>query len=156
MGGIICENGVQKVIKDMPFQYNDGGRNLAGYKGLAGDCVVRAISIFLDKPYQEVYDELNQIIKSKKQTKNIKNSSSRGGIPKVIYHNYLLSKNVKWTPTMLIGSGCKVHLAQDELPKGRIIARVSKHLVAVLDGVINDTYNPSRGGDRCVYGYYHL
>jgi hypothetical protein len=32
--------------------------------------------------------------------------------------------------------------------------RVSKHLSAVIDGVIQDTHNPSRGGSRCVYGYY--
>lgn len=59
-----------------------------------------------------------------------------------------------WTPTMFIGSGCKVHLRGDELPAGRLIVSVSKHLVAVIDGVIHDTYDCSRNGTRCVYGYY--
>jgi hypothetical protein len=27
-------------------------------------------------------------------------------------------------------------------------------LCAVIDGVIHDTFNPSRGGSRCVYGYW--
>jgi hypothetical protein len=34
------------------------------------------------------------------------------------------------------------------------VVRVSKHLVAVVNGVIYDNHNPSRDGTRCVYGYY--
>lgn len=55
---------------------------------------------------------------------------------------------------MLIGQGCRVHLRQGELPHGRLVVSVSKHLTAVIDGVIYDTHDPSRGGMRCVYGYY--
>ena len=55
---------------------------------------------------------------------------------------------------MGIGTGCKVHLKKEELPTGKIIARVSRHICAVIDGVINDTYDCSREGTRCVYGYY--
>jgi hypothetical protein len=61
-----------------------------------------------------------------------------------------------WTPTMEIGSGCKVHVREDELPKGRLILALSKHYAACIDGVINDTYDPSREGTRCVYGYWTL
>jgi len=55
---------------------------------------------------------------------------------------------------MKVGQGCRVHLRQDELPKGNIIVRVSKHITTVIDGVIHDTFDPSRDGTRCVYGYY--
>jgi len=55
---------------------------------------------------------------------------------------------------MAIGQGCRVHLRADELPAGRLIVVVSSHLVAVIDGVIHDTYDPSRNGNRCVYGYF--
>ena len=55
---------------------------------------------------------------------------------------------------MKVGEGCKVHLTRHELPSGRLIVRVSKHLTTMIDGVINDIYNPSRDGKRCVYGYY--
>jgi hypothetical protein len=55
---------------------------------------------------------------------------------------------------MRIGSGCKVHLAKDELPNGRLIVRVSKHITAVINGVIHDTHDFSRDGTRCVYGYF--
>jgi hypothetical protein len=57
---------------------------------------------------------------------------------------------------MQIGSGCKVHLRADELPNGRLVVHTSRHSTAVIDGVIHDTYDPSRGGNRCVYGYWKL
>jgi hypothetical protein len=55
---------------------------------------------------------------------------------------------------MKIGSGCRVHLADGELPMGWLIVRCSRHLTAVIDGVIHDTHDPQRGGKRCVYGYF--
>ena len=60
----------------------------------------------------------------------------------------------KWHPTMAIGKGCTVHLRKDELPSGRIVCNVSRHFVAVIDGVVHDTYDSTRDGNRCVYGYY--
>ena len=45
-------------------------------------------------------------------------------------------------------------LDEDELPKGRLICHVSRHSCAVIDGVLNDTYDCSRMGTRCVYGYW--
>ncbi|MDM3928731.1 hypothetical protein QRB35_22225 [Mycobacterium intracellulare subsp. chimaera] len=59
-----------------------------------------------------------------------------------------------WVPTMHIGSGCRVHLRADQLPSGRLVVSVSRHTVAVLDGIIHDTHDPTRDGTRCVYGYY--
>jgi hypothetical protein len=55
---------------------------------------------------------------------------------------------------MSIGSGCQVHLRADELPSGRLIVSVSRHVVAVIDGIIHDNHDCSRGGTRCVYGYW--
>lgn len=55
---------------------------------------------------------------------------------------------------MQIGSGCQVHLREDELPSGRLIVKVSKHLTAVINGVIHNSHDPSRDGTRCVYGYW--
>lgn len=138
----------------MRFRFNDGGRDAAGYKSKVGDCVVRAISIATDKPYQEVYDAINELIRSKRQTKRMRRGSARNGVPHGIDREYLASLGWRWIPTMQIGSGCKVHLRADELPAGRLIVSVSKHLTAVIDGVINDTDDPSRDGTRCVYGYY--
>jgi hypothetical protein len=137
------------------WNYNDGGRELAGFKGSTGDCVVRAIAIATNDEYLNVYNKINGMGKSERITKRKKSkSNSRTGVYRVTYHKYLLSLGWKWTPTMTIGSGCKVHIQAEELPSGTVIARVSKHLTCMIDGVIQDTYDCSRDGNRCVYGYY--
>lgn len=155
----------------MSFVYNDGGRAAAGFKGTTGDCVVRAIAIASGKPYQEVYDAL--FLAAKQQRRRRGSASPRSGVSRKVYEPYLLSLGFKWTPTMKIGSGCKVHLLAEELPKGTLVIAVSKHLTTMIDGVIHDTHNPQRGEvaymkagpdgravvdhispERCVYGYY--
>jgi len=137
------------------FTYNDGGRSEAGYTGTTGDCAVRAIAIATETPYQEVYDAINKIGRSERTGKRKRGkSNARTGVFKEAVQKYFKSIGWKWTPTMFIGSGCTVHLRADELPSGRLLCKVSKHYVAVIDGVINDTFNPSRNGTRCVYGYY--
>ena len=62
----------------------------------------------------------------------------------------------EWVSVMGIGTGCTTHLKKEELPKGNLVCMLSKHAAAVIDGVINDTYDCSRNGTRCVYGYYKL
>lgn len=139
----------------MDFVYNDGGRKAAGYTGATRDCVTRAIAIATGIPYQDVYDRLNQLSKSERRGVRKKGvSSARKGVYKPTIHKYMAEIGWKWVSTMQIGQGCKVHLDPNELPSGRLIVSVSKHLTAVLDGVIHDTYDPSRDGSRCVYGYF--
>lgn len=139
----------------MRWVFDDGGRAAAGYKGKTGDCVVRAVSIATRKSYQEVYDALNGLAQYERTAKRKRGlSNSRTGVYKQTYRRYLESIGWKWTPTMSIGSGCTVHLKTDELPKGRLIVSVSRHLVAVIDGVVHDTNDVSRRGTRCVYGYF--
>lgn len=139
----------------MKYQFNDGGRAAAGYAGITGDCACRAIAIVTGKTYQEIYDLINSVAKSEKTGKRKRGiSNARSGVYKDNVKQIMLSLGYKWTATMLIGQGCKVHLRADELPAGKILCNVSKHYVAVIDGVINDLYDCSREGTRCVYGYY--
>lgn len=146
----------------MKINITDGGREAAGYKGSAGDCVTRAIAIATERNYQEVYDEVWAATEKYGETRrdrDAKKIQSRGGTPrngvmKKVTKEYLTALGWKWTPTMGIGTGCKIHLRDGELPMGRLIVSVSKHLVAVIDGVINDTYDCSREGTRCVYGFW--
>lgn len=139
----------------MIHQYNDGGRAAAGYRGETRDCVTRAIAIATGKPYQEVYDAINEVGRDERIGR-VRKSSARTGVRKTTTRAYLQSLGWTWVPTMFIGQGCKTHLRADELPMGRIIVQVSKHVVAVIDGVMHDTFDPSRGGNRCVYGYYKI
>lgn len=138
------------------WEYDDGGRALAGFQGDTGDCGVRAIAIVTGMTYREVYDGINILAKedAKGRTSKKRCSNSRTGIWPHIVTAFLEPHGWKWVPTMEFGKGCTVHLNAEELPDGAIIARVSRHFTAVVDGVIRDTYDPSREGKRCVYGYW--
>jgi len=139
----------------MTFKFNDGGRAAAGFRGRTGDCVTRAIAIATMKPYLEVYDALNALAREERIGKRKrKKSSSRKGVFPQTYNRYLRAIGWRWTPTMSIGSGCKVHLRADELPRGVLIVRLSGHLATVIDGELHDTFDCSRAGTRCVYGYF--
>jgi hypothetical protein len=147
----------------MKFVYDDGGRAAAGFKGKAGDCVCRAIAIATNKPYREVYSVMKNALHNyasahrDRVAKRIPfQPTPRYGMPAAVYKPHLLAIGWKWIPTMHIGSGCRIHLRADELPAGRLIVSVSRHLVAVIDGVIHDIYDCSRDGTRCVYGYFSL
>ena len=137
------------------FVFNDGGREAAGFKGHAGDCGVRAIAIAIETPYREVYDLVNEYAKRERRTKRRRRqSASRTGVHKATMQKIMFNLGWQWVPTMGIGTGCKVHVRADELPEGRLILNLSKHYAAFIDGVLHDTYDDSRDGTRCVYGYW--
>jgi hypothetical protein len=137
------------------FQFDDGGRQAAGYRGKAGDCVVRAIAIATGHSYRQIYDLVNSAARYERTGKRKRGTSNaRTGVYKTSIKRIMKHLGWLWTPTMQIGSGCTVHLRADELPGGRLVVSVSKHLTAVIDGVIHDTHDCSRRGTRCVYGYW--
>jgi hypothetical protein len=139
----------------MRFVKDDGGRAAAGFKGKTGDCVTRAIAIATGKPYREIYDAINELATGERRGRRKRGiSSARSGVYKGTKRKYLETLGWEWIPTMHIGQGCKVHLRADELPSGRLIVALSRHSAAVIDGVLHDTHDCSRGGTRCVYGYF--
>ena len=129
----------------LKFKYNDGGRSQYFRATGVGDCVVRATAIATGRDYKEIYNIFKTECKG----------SPRNGVSSKICRKVIARLGGKWVARMGIGTGCQNHLDADGVPtQGRIIASVSKHLTAVIDGVINDTYDPSRNGTRCVYGYW--
>lgn len=149
----------------LAFVYDDGGRADAGYVGTTGDCVTRAIAIATGRPYADAYADLHARAKGDRAhmaaltlqygAQARRHASPRDGVARKVYDPYLAEAGWTWTPTMAIGQGCTVHLRAGEVPMvGPIIVRLSRHLAAVVDGVIRDLDDPSRGGDRCVYGYW--
>ncbi len=129
----------------LEYKYNDGGRSKYYRAKNVGDCVVRATAIATGRDYKEIYNIFKEAI----------GGSPRNGVSKKICRQVIGQLGGRWVTCMKIGSGCKVHLAPNEIPMDkRIIVSLSKHLVAVINGVINDTYEPSRDGERCVYGYW--
>lgn len=146
------------------FVIDDGGRAAAGFRGDAEDCVCRSIAIATEIPYADVYAKLTDLKQGWLATSRAAHAkrlaaqgktTARTGSFRESYAPWLESLGWSWRATMSIGGGCRVHLRADELPTGRLIVRVSRHLVAVIDGVIHDTHDPSRDGTRCVYGLWH-
>ncbi len=143
----------------MRFELDDGGRSAAGYKGSAGDCVCRSIAIASGRPYGEIYRRLADGMGAQRAGRSGKRArSARNGIDvrRKWFKALMAELGFAWTSTMSIGSGCKVHLREDELPSGRLVVAVSGHYTAVVDGTIRDTHDPQREGSRCVYGYWKM
>jgi hypothetical protein len=148
------------------FVKDDGGRAAAGFtnKVTAGDCVARAVAIASGLPYIQVYAELAEINARMPLTKRRlrrgvagRHTASNGiYTTSKLFKDYMKLNGFEWTATMQIGSGCKVHVRESELPKGRLVLRLSKHAAAVIDGVLHDAYDCSRNGTRAVYGYWKL
>jgi hypothetical protein len=154
----------QAAHRGLPWQYDDGGAP-AGPKGLSGrkvtgDCVTRAVAIASGLPYEQVWRSLADGTYAERRTggRHSGHRSADDGIStrRKWFREYMASIGFEWTPTMAVGSGCTVHLAVGELPRGRLIAAVSRHYTAVIDGLVRDTYDPCREGTRCVYGFWKL
>ena len=100
-----------------------------------GDCVCRAITKGVDKPYLEVYDSLYRIGRELCSPPNWEDS----------YEKYLLSNgfvrckqprkndNTRYT----VKEFCKMH------KKGRYVLNTTNHLTCVVDGQCYDTWNCS-------------
>ena len=146
------------------YECDDGGREAAGWRGAGGDCVTRAIAIASGRPYQEIFDRLAEGHATQRRSKRERQSQSRTGCKTALhgiftkrkwFKDYMKELGFEWTATMGIGTGCQVHVRADELPtEGRLVLKLSKHSAAYVDGVLRDTYDCSRDGTRCVYGYY--
>jgi len=142
--------------------YDDGGRARAGFKGETGDCVCRAVAIATRMPYREVYEFINEYAKKERARRGHvgklvargRGSSARTGVLKATTRRLMTDLGGVWTPTMRIGQGCKVHVRADELPSGRLVLNLSKHVAAFINGVLRDNHDCSRDGTRCVYGYW--
>jgi hypothetical protein len=145
--------------------YDDGGRRAAGFKGRAGDCVVRALAIATRTDYRKVYDYCHNRMKhtesqsaltpdllarmteeqrSRRKRQKSYHASPRTGVPETVYGPWLKDRGFKYQKIR----GSKT-LRELPLPGRICVARVkrsksgrSSHLVAIVDGVAYDTWNP--------------
>ena len=126
----------------MNFIFNDGGRSKAGFKGSTKDCPVRAMCIALGLNYKEVYNQLANANKAYSGVKTVRKGMNVG-----VFSDILDSYGWVWNsaPTF---TGRKARCSD---LTGTVIARQSKHVVAVVDGVPQDTFDSSF---KMVYGYW--
>jgi hypothetical protein len=150
------------------FVKNDGGRRRSGIargrRDRIGDCVVRAIAIATRRPYREVHDALtlaavhhaaagtSAYARLVRRHGRVRHFHADHGVADEVYGPYL--KGLGWRFTSTRDRG--VHLRADELPRGRLIVDLPRHLVAVIDGVIHDTRDCGGAGRRRVKGYWRM
>lgn len=133
----------------LPYIYDDGGR-FDYFKGKqVGDCVCRAITIASGRDYKEIYDIIHKAM----------GESPRNG---VYVHTTKFKRLMKalgfvWVSCCKVGSTESTHFYKGELPMGRLVCSVRKHMVAVIDGVVRDTWDSrynSFSEPRRIYGYW--
>lgn len=125
----------------MGYQYNDARqpRSLR-----SGYCGVRALSIATGMDWADAERHLRQYTKAGKKGSG---SLSRG-IFKDDYDAALKALGWSWCASPKF-EGRKARVS--DMPKGIVIARQSKHFVAVIDGVANDIFDCS---GKMVYGFW--
>ena len=127
------------------FQWDDGGRRDAGFKGSAGDCGVRAIAIATGIAYRQVYDDLFAICKiwpgNTKEAKRIRaNATPRKGLPRAVLARYL--EELGWQRYKGINSQYgNLRINDPDLPRQRTLCEVRKHYVTLRDNTARDTWD---------------
>lgn len=112
------------------YIFNDGGRKALGLYNLEGDCVVRAISIAFKRHYRDVYQELQKMQNRWDADQTWGRSIRKGGVWDQVYEKYMSDNG--WERARNAGR-------TDNLPlHGRYILEINKHLMALINGNIQD------------------
>lgn len=125
------------------WTFNDGGKHCSKRKGNR-DCGIRAVAIALHIPY----DVSVALCKQFAHAGRMGSRSVAKGIFKQDLDALLKSHGWEWckAPQFV---GRKARAA--DMPAGTVIARMSHHYAAVIDGVVHDAWNSS---EKMVYGYW--
>jgi hypothetical protein len=127
---------VEPPCVELGYTYNDGGRSKYA-TGRTGDCVARAISIAARLDYKTVWCEL--------QARGAKDPDK--GVHKRVWSKYLKALGFKW-----VSCGKRGRTNLEHVPaSGVVILRQRRHLCAVIDGVLHDTYTTH---NKTITGYY--
>lgn len=145
------------------FVFDDGGKSKYISQKRTGDCFCRAVAIASGIEYIEVAKVISHFAaKERVTTKRLKKyksakgatSSVTGGVWKATGDKVLRHLGFEKVYSMRVGVGCEVHVRANELPMGRLVLSLSRHYAAVVDRVLRDNHDCSRGGTRCVYAIW--
>ena len=121
------------------YVYSDGGRDEAGYKGSARDCVARALSILLTRgnpsadSYKRAYEALAQA--------NVRignNRSARNGIARFLLPDVFRSFGIV---TVKIPRGTRPTYTEAYERYGDCLVSTTKHVCTIIDGQLMDTFD---------------
>lgn len=129
-------------MRKIEFKYNDGGRFASGFHHHTSDCVTRSLSIALDIEYLKAHEYINNLIQMfGDTTSHVAKGMTMRTTKKLMKHFNLI-----WIQSNNLL----------EIPKEtKCILNVSRHVCAMVDGVINDTHDFREKSNR-IYGYWKL
>ena len=133
------------------FQYDDGGRLEAGYKGQARDCVVRAYCILTGEDYRAMYK-----VFAKAQGELTGGPvSARNGIVRAVSRPMFEALGLQ---KIKLGRGKRPTFTEAYNLYGDCIVSTTRHLCALVNGALRDTADcrtylfPQGHTIRCVQG----
>src|ERR1043165_6455934 len=100
----------------LPHTYTDSGREGAGFSGERADCTVRALAACLGIPYAEAHARLK--------------AQGRKDRCRFTFRLHSEALGFELVPEL---SGKRLSHVLAEIPSGRFLVRVSKHIFAVVD-----------------------
>lgn len=110
--------------------------NANTYKNNISDCVVRCLSVLLNKSWRDVYDELTYL------------AGNEGTMfDRVEFVEDYLDRRYKreYHHSKTVGEFAREH------PRGRYAVTMNNHITAIIDGDIIDTFDPSDRVMRCAW-----
>ena len=135
----------------MKFKFNDGGKAEACLgTARSGDCAIRAAAIALGQGYRTTKSELNELLIE--MTGGLERSCNNG-TPTPVLHRYLTDRG--WVLVLTP----KGYLNQYTFAGMTVIACLPSHYMAILDDVVNDTWDSrvsrrTKSGSQRLEGYY--
>ena len=116
------------------YEFDDGGRKDAGYKGFTGDCVIRAISIATGQDYKELYKRfagLNKVRFGKATGRD--GVSPKDFVPVLEEFGFARVRNQRGKPLLTFTEAYERY--------GNCVVSTTKHIAAIIDGNLRDTYD---------------
>ena len=121
------------ALKKVGYEFHDGGRKAAGYRGKTGDCVCRALAIISGRDYRECYIALARANKASGRRR-----SARNGVKAAVYSRVFAEFGLQKVKQ---GRGPKHTLSTAYRIYGDCIVSTAKHLLAIKDGAVRDTFD---------------
>ena len=116
-------------------------------------CYARALSNAMNLDYKEAYDLISKYIEKEELDEKYK-SNDRNSICKDVIKKVLVDMGWQNKSLMVFGQGTSHHICEKDLPKGSVIAQISKGITFIKDGVLFDKYDVSRNNTRCCYSIW--
>jgi len=131
------------------YRFDDGGRAAAGYRGRTGDCVVRAIAICAGEDYRAVYMTMADYMKRNGYAASGNAHATRERNRKAPRRRGQLGARRVQDRVLEAYGFRRVRLPAGERPTltgahhryGDCIAGTTRHMAAIVDGALRDTFD---------------